>query len=156
MAGRFSATTVVDRPIEQLFDFLADGTNDRLFSRRVVEIEKATDGPIGVGTVWASTVKDGGMTTKRRFEITEFERPTRMRWTERSPNALMVPEGGYDLRSIDATKTELTLFNVLEGRTLFGRLIEGFALRQARKSVGQMVGAIRDAAQRGPEAPGAP
>ena len=38
MAGRFEATTVIDRPIEEVFAFLADGTNDPKFSPRVLEI----------------------------------------------------------------------------------------------------------------------
>ncbi len=59
--GRFGATTVIDRPIEAVFAFLANGENDPKFSSRVLEIRKTTDGPPGVGTVYASTVKDGGV-----------------------------------------------------------------------------------------------
>jgi uncharacterized protein YndB with AHSA1/START domain len=55
MAGRFEATTVIDRPIEQVFAFLADGENDPKFSPRVLEIAKTTDGPPGVGAVYASS-----------------------------------------------------------------------------------------------------
>ena len=86
MANEFGASTVIDRPIEDVFAFLADGQNDRKFSPRVQVIEQTTDGPVGVGTVYASTVKDAGMTTQRRFELTAFERPTRIQWTERSTN----------------------------------------------------------------------
>jgi hypothetical protein len=39
MASGFELRTVVDRPIEQVFAFLADGTNDKKFSPRVQEIE---------------------------------------------------------------------------------------------------------------------
>jgi hypothetical protein len=42
-------------------DFLADGGNDKKFSSRIIEIAKTTDGPPGVGTVYASTAKDGGI-----------------------------------------------------------------------------------------------
>jgi uncharacterized protein YndB with AHSA1/START domain len=94
MAGRFEANTVIDRPIEEVFDFLADGTNDPKFSPRVLEITKTTDGPVGVGTRFASTVKDAGMKTKREFELTEFERPTKIRWAERSKNQVTASEGG--------------------------------------------------------------
>ena len=75
MAGRFERTVVIDRPIEEVFAFLADGENDPKFSPRVLEIAKTTDGPPGVGTVYASTVKDAGMKTKREFKLTEFDRP---------------------------------------------------------------------------------
>src|SRR3954447_21652336 len=97
MAGRFEGTTVIDRPIDEVFAFLAAGTNDPKFSPRVQEIRKKTDGPVGVGTVFESTVKDAGMKTSRTFEITELEEPTKIRWSERTKNMITVPEGGYDL-----------------------------------------------------------
>jgi uncharacterized protein YndB with AHSA1/START domain len=132
MAGRFEATVVVDRPIEQVFAFLADGENDPKFSPRVQEIAKKTDGPPGAGTVYASTVKDAGMTTKREFEITEFQAPTRIRWAERTKNAVTAPEGGYDLAP-EGSGTKVTIYNVLRGNGLLGKLIEPLALRSARK-----------------------
>lgn len=131
MAGRFGATVVIDRPIEEVFAFLADGENDPKFSSRVIEIAKTTDGPPGVGTVYASTVKDAGIKTKREFKLTKFDPPTRIRWTELSKNLVMAPEGGYDLAPA-GDGTQLTFFNILEGRGL-GVLIAGFALRSARK-----------------------
>ena len=82
MAHDWSATTTINRPIDQVFAFLADGTNDTKFSPRVQKIEKVTDGPPGVGTVYSSSVKDAGMKTSREFKLTEFEQPTKIRWTE--------------------------------------------------------------------------
>src|SRR5947207_15598374 len=109
MAGRFEATVVIDRPIEEVFAFLANGENDPKFSPRVLEIAKTTDGPPGVGTVYKSAVKDAGMKTSREFELTEFEPSTRIRWTERSKNIVVVTEGGYDLVPADGG-TQLTVF----------------------------------------------
>ena len=77
MAHGFTGTTVVDRPIDDVFAFLADGTNDRKFSPRVQEIRQTTNDPIGVGTAFESTVKDAGMKSSRKFELTEFERRER-------------------------------------------------------------------------------
>src|SRR5205085_2640330 len=104
----------IDRPIEEVFAFLADGENDPKFSPRVLEIAKTTDGPPGVGTVYASTVKDAGVKTKREFKLTEFDPPNKIRWTEVSKNPVVVPEGGYDLVASDGG-TQLTFYNVLEG-----------------------------------------
>jgi hypothetical protein len=103
-----------------------------LAGRRVLEIAKTTEGPPGVGTVYASTVKDAGMKTKREFEFTEFEPPTRIRWKETSKNLVMAPEGGYDLAPAGEGKTRVMLFNELEGRGI-GRLLLPLALRGARK-----------------------
>ncbi len=141
MAGRFAASVVIDRPIEEVFAFLADGENDPKFSSRVIEIAKTTDGPPAVGTVYASTVRDAGVKTKREFELTEFDSPTRIRWTETTKNQVVVPEGGYDLTAA-GTGTELTFFNVLEGRG-FGVLFAGLALRSARKGAEAFAQAIK-------------
>jgi uncharacterized protein YndB with AHSA1/START domain len=145
MASRFDATTVIDRPIEEVFAFLADGTNDPKFSPRVVEIAKTTDGSTGVGTVYASTVKDAGVKTKREFRITEFESPTRIRWTEQSKNLITVPEGGYDLAT-EGSGTRVTLFNTFEGHGL-GKLIAPMALRGARKGADDFGKAIKAAVE---------
>lgn len=145
MAGRFEATTVIDRPIEEVFDFLADGTNDPKFSPRVLEIAKTTDGPVGVGTRFASTVKDAGMKTKREFRLTEFQPPTRIRWAEISKNLVTAPEGGYDLAP-EGTGTRLTVYNVLEGHGP-GKLLAPLALRSARKGADDFARAIKQAVE---------
>lgn len=122
---------MVDRPIQEVFDFLAAGVNDPQFSPRVLEIVQKTSGPPGVGTVFESTVKDAGMTSHREFELTEFDPPRHIRWAERSSNNITAIEGGYDLEpSGDGTK--VTVFNVLEGHGL-GRILEPIAVRVARK-----------------------
>jgi carbon monoxide dehydrogenase subunit G len=139
----FEGTVLIDRPIEEVFDFLVDGENDKKFSPRVLQIKKKTDGPIRVGTVYASTVKDAGFKTEREFELDVVERPTRIRWHELSTAPVTVPEGGYDLVA-EGTGTKVTLFNQLEGQGL-GKLLKGFALRSARKNVDGMVQSIKTA-----------
>ena len=145
MAGRFEATVVIDRPIEEVFAFLADGENDPKFSPRVLEIAKTTAGPPGVGTVYASTVKDAGVKTKREFKLTEFEPPTRIRWTELSKNLVTAPEGGYDLAR-EGGGTRVTIHNVLQGHGL-GKLIAPLALRAARKGADDFGKAIKTAVE---------
>jgi len=145
MAEKFEATVLIHRPIEQVFDFLANGENDKKFSPRVLEIAKTTDGPIGTGTVYSSTVKDAGIKTEREFELVEFERPTRLRWRELSNAPVVVPHGGYDLEP-EAEGTKVTLFNELEGRGI-GKLIVGFAARSARKGADDMVTSIKAAVE---------
>jgi carbon monoxide dehydrogenase subunit G len=145
MAGRFEGTTVIDRPIEEVFAFLSDGTNDPTFSPRVLEIAKTTDGPVGVGTTYKSTVKDAGVKTQREFKITEFERPTKIRWAETSTNQVMAPEGGYDLAP-EGNGTRVTVYNVLEGRGI-GKLFAPLALRAARKGADDFAASIKAAVE---------
>ena len=145
MANDFKATVVVDRPIEDVFAFLADGENDPKFSSRVLEMAKTTPGPPAVGTRFASTVKDAGMKTKREFEYTEFVPPTRIRWAERSKNLVTAAEGGYDLEP-EGTGTRVTIYNVLEGHGV-GKLLAPLALRSARKGADDFGQAIKAAVE---------
>jgi carbon monoxide dehydrogenase subunit G len=144
MAERFGATVTVDRPVEEVFAFLADGENDKKFSPRIVEIEKATDGPPGVGTVYASTAKDGGVKAKHEFELTEFVEPSKIRWQELGGTPVYVVEGGYDMAPAAGGGTELTFFNELEGRG-FGKLIFPLVIRSARKGADDFAASIKRA-----------
>jgi hypothetical protein len=146
MAYEFNGSAVIERPIDEVFAFLADGTNDPKFSPRVQEIRKVTDGPIGVGTVFESKVKDAGMTTSRRFELTTFEAPTKIRWAERSKNMVTAPDGGYDLEKVTDTQTKVTIHNTLEGHG-FGKLLVGFATRAAVKDAPAFAERIKSAVE---------
>jgi hypothetical protein len=146
MANEFSGSAVIDRPISDVFAFLADGTNDPKFSPRVKKIAKTTDGPIGIGTVFESTVRDAGLTSKRKFEITAFEQPTKIRWSERSTNLVMVPDGGYDLEELDANQTKVTIHNSFEGRG-FGKIFVKGALKAAQKDADHLANRIKTAVE---------
>ncbi|WP_328619736.1 SRPBCC family protein [Streptomyces sp. NBC_00354] len=131
MSGQFEATVEIDRPVAEVFAYLADGRNDPQFSPRVQEITRTPDGPTGVGTVFRSTVKDAGMKTGREFRITGLEQQRLVRWTEQSKN-LVTAEGGYDFEALPGDRTRVRIFNTLEGHGL-GKLLVGLALSAARK-----------------------
>jgi uncharacterized protein YndB with AHSA1/START domain len=145
--GRFGATVVIDRPIEEVFAFLANGENDTKFSARVLEIKQTTDGPPGLGTTYASTVKDGGVKFKREFKLTEFEAPTKIRWSEVSTGPVITPEGGYDLERAGEGQTRLSFYNVLEPHTFIGKLVVGPALRSAQKGADDFAHSIKHAVE---------
>lgn len=144
MSGRFEGTAVIDRPIEEVFAYLAAGVNDPKFSPRVQEIVQETPGPPGVGTVFTSTVKDAGMTTHRTFELTEFDAPEHIRWSERSKNSVTA-NGGYDLAP-EGDRTRLTIFNELEGHGV-GKLIAPLALHSAQKDAPAFAARIKAAVE---------
>jgi carbon monoxide dehydrogenase subunit G len=145
MTGSWTGTAHIDRPIEEVFAFLADGENDAKFSPRVLKITKTTDGPPAVGTIYVSAVKDAGLKSDREFKLTEFNVPTRIRWTELSANSVTVPEGGYDLAPEDGG-TRLTVRNELEGHGL-GKLLVPLALRAARKDGDGFAQRIKEAVE---------
>ncbi|MET7656035.1 SRPBCC family protein [Streptomyces sp. NPDC005486] len=146
MSGQFEATVEVDRAVEEVFAYLADGRNDPQFSPRVLKIERIPDAPTTVGTVFRSTVKDAGMKTAREFRITALEAPVKIRWAEASKNTVTVSEGGYDLERLSDGRTRVRIFNVLEGHGL-GKLLVGLALTAARKDADAFGARIKAAAE---------
>ena len=146
MPGQYSGSAVIDRPITEVFAFLAAGTNDPKFSPRVMEIRKEPDGPSGLGTIFVSKVKDAGMKTNRRFELTGFTEPTTIRWAERSKNLVTVSEGGYDLEAVGDSQTKVTIFNSFVGHG-FGKLLVGFARSSAAKDADAFARRIKAAVE---------
>jgi hypothetical protein len=112
----------------------------------VLEIRTETDGPPAVGTVFVSKVKDAGMTTERRLELTALQAPTRIRWSERTRNLVTVTEGGYDLEPIGDSQTKVTVFNSFAGHG-FGKVIVGFARRAAAKDADAFARRIKAAVE---------
>ncbi|MEV4946747.1 SRPBCC family protein [Streptomyces sp. NPDC053755] len=146
MSGKFEATARIDRPVEEVFAYLADGRHDPEFSPRVLRIERTPDAPTAVGTVFRSAVKDAGMKTAREFRITALEAPVRIRWAEVSKNKVTAREGGYDLEALPGGGTRVRVHNVLEGHGL-GKLVVGPALFAARKDAPAFAGRIKAAAE---------
>jgi hypothetical protein len=148
MGGTFTGSAVIDRPIAEVFSYLAEGTNDPKFSPRVLEIRKEPDGPSALGTVFVSRVKDAGMKTDRRFELTTFTAPTTIRWRELSKNIVTAVDGGYDLEDLGDGRTKMTIFNTLDGHG-FGKLIVGAALKAAVKDADTFAQRIKAAVEAG-------
>ena len=48
--ARVSGEILINRPVEQVFDYAADQRNEPIYNPRMLRSEKVTDGPIGVGT----------------------------------------------------------------------------------------------------------
>lgn len=70
--------TVVDRPVEEVFDFLADIRNETAWNPRVVRIDKTSDGPIGAGTTFHGLYQGLGA-------LHTVARPTRLSFHSTGP-----------------------------------------------------------------------
>ncbi len=80
--ARFSINLIIGRPINEVFRFVADFENMPKWNYYVVEVNKVTSGPIGVGTVFRQVRK----TDTQRYQIVEFE-PNRKVVVETLPPA---------------------------------------------------------------------
>ena len=69
---------VIRRPIDEVFDFVADESNEPTFNPRMLRAEQLTDGPIGKGTRFLASTRSMGRTFDMTIEFTTYERPTRL------------------------------------------------------------------------------
>lgn len=142
MARHGEVTITIDRPVASVFEFLANGENDKLFSKRIIEIAKITDGPVGEGTVYRSRARDMGRTATHDIEITAFTPPTLIRWRETSRGPVTIADGGYALRDLGGS-TELTFHGDLEGHGV-GKVILGFVSSRVRAGFPAFAQAIKE------------
>ncbi|HSI81785.1 MAG TPA: SRPBCC family protein [Solirubrobacterales bacterium] len=74
---------VIERPVEEVFDFVADERN--VYDPRIVSAEKLTDGPVGGGTRFRSETRGfGGRVVPMLVELRTYERPRRLASTTRA------------------------------------------------------------------------
>jgi len=68
----------INRPIEEVFDFVADERSEPRYNPQMTHVEKTSAGPIGRGTQFRATTKTRGRSTDMTIQFTEFERPVRL------------------------------------------------------------------------------
>lgn len=84
---KVQGSTVIARPVDVVFDFVADERNEPRYNPRMVRVEKSTDGPIAQGTRWSATIEARGRPLAMDMEITDFTRPSRLATVTRMSTA---------------------------------------------------------------------
>lgn len=75
---RIEGQIVINRPVEEVFDFVADERNEPRYNPRMRRAEQLSDGPIGVGTRFRAETVSMGRTVEMVIECTGYERPRRL------------------------------------------------------------------------------
>ena len=73
--ARIDGEIVIDRPVDVVFDYVADQTNEPQYNPQMVRAEKITAGPVGKGTRFRSAVASMGRTAEMLIECTGYDRP---------------------------------------------------------------------------------
>ena len=73
--ARVEGEITIARPVEVVFDYVADQTNEPQYNHSMVRSVKETAGPVGKGTRFRSAVRSGGRTTQMLIENTAYDRP---------------------------------------------------------------------------------
>jgi uncharacterized membrane protein len=63
----------IDRPVNTVFNFIADGTNNPLWRSSVTDIERVSGKPTGLGAVFKQGLKGPGGRIDGDYEIVEYQ-----------------------------------------------------------------------------------
>jgi len=69
---------VINRPIGEVFDFVADERNEPKYNPQMTSAEMVTQGPIRVGSKFDCVMTGVGRGAVMTIELTEFDRPRRL------------------------------------------------------------------------------
>src|SRR5215207_9692146 len=97
--ARIRGEILINRPVEMVFDYVADQRNEPIYNPRMLRSEKITDGPIGVGTRFRATARSGRQVVEMLIEITEYDRPWRL--GSRTTMASVDVNGGLTFEPVD-------------------------------------------------------
>ena len=73
--ARIEGAIWIDRPVDVVFDYVADQSNEPQYNPQMVRAQKITAGPVGKGTRFRSAVASGGRTAEMLIECTGYDRP---------------------------------------------------------------------------------
>jgi uncharacterized protein YndB with AHSA1/START domain len=76
--ARIGGELVINRPVEEVFDFVADERNEPRYNPRIRRAEKLSPGPIGRGTRFRAEAGTLRRTVGIAMEYTAYEPPRRL------------------------------------------------------------------------------
>ena len=71
--ARIQVSTVINRPVEEVFGVLSNEENRPKWSSTTIEVQKTSEGPIGIGTTWRSVDRIFRRRIERESVFTEYE-----------------------------------------------------------------------------------
>jgi Polyketide cyclase / dehydrase and lipid transport len=76
--ARIEGEIVITRPIEEVFDFVADERNEPRYNPNMRRSEKISEGAIGVGTRFRAEIMSRGRPAEMLIEFTAYDRPRQL------------------------------------------------------------------------------
>ncbi len=116
--ARSEHSVTIARPPDEVFDFVADGTQNQRWRPDVVDVERIGEGDrFGVGATWRQGLRGPrGGRISNDYRITVSERPSRLAFAVIAGPAQ--PSGTYTFTSTDGRQTTVTYVMDLQLRGL--------------------------------------
>jgi hypothetical protein len=98
---RIQGAVVIRRPLDAVFDVVADLRNAPRYDPHVLRVDPLTDSAVGRGARWSALMRSGRWPVAVVVECTEYQRPSVLAWTTTTPGTQVrrrltldaVPEG---------------------------------------------------------------
>jgi hypothetical protein len=125
------STTLIQRPIQQVFDFISTAGNDVQWQYGALAASQLTLHPIGLGTLFSSLSHFMGRRLQSKFEVTEYE--SNKKYGFRSVSGPIQTETYYHFESYqDGTRVDANLQVKQSG---FFQMTDAFVARFAKKQL---------------------
>jgi carbon monoxide dehydrogenase subunit G len=79
--ARIEGEIMINRPVEEVFDFVADVRNEPRYNPRMVRAEMLTPEPVGLGSRFRAEMRTKPRPMEMTTEFTGYERPRRLALT---------------------------------------------------------------------------
>ena len=96
--ARVEGEITINRPVEEVFDFVADERTEPRYNPRMRDAEQISEGPIGLGARFRTELETMGRTVPMIVEFAGYERPRRLASVTRS--SMMETEGALTFESV--------------------------------------------------------
>jgi uncharacterized protein YndB with AHSA1/START domain len=137
--GRFQNTVTIDRPVEEVFAFLAEFENVPTWNYAIEETTKTSPGPVAPGATYRQT-RSVPRRANEEFEVTLFEPPSRI--------AIRGQIGPFRTRAIYVLErvgsaTKLTNEVDLEPSSVALKLVAPLAVPRVKAAVARNLGKLK-------------
>ena len=103
---RIDLSTMINRPIEDVFEYATGVKNQPEWASGVLEAEQTSEGPFGVGSTYRLVRRLLGRRIEVTFEVTEYE--SNKKYGFKSTSGPVSVEGSQSFDSVEG-KTRITL-----------------------------------------------
>jgi len=127
----FEVTTFINRPPQEVFDFMTNPANTAKWQNGTESAKWASDGPVGVGSIFHAVGRMMGREINMDIEVSQWNPPSL--WAMKSNNGPLKFENTNKFEPKDGGTQLVQDFTGEVGG--FFKLAEGMAIKQMQKQV---------------------
>jgi uncharacterized protein YndB with AHSA1/START domain len=128
---KVEASVLINRPIKEVFAYVADPSNAAQWAGPVVESKITSGGPVGRGTTSSRVTQLLGRNIESTYEITEYE--PNSRYADKTTSGPVPINSRISFDPVDGG-TKVTIQGVIKAEGFF-KLAEPLVSRMARRQV---------------------